>query len=166
MAEKDTLFRETTEIPIERTAGDITGLLVKKGARQISIDYDDAGQATGLHFALVIEKFPLPFFYSINVRADHIFSILNARRRNSSNQYRGPAYDAKDREQAKRIAWRQIYAWIQAQLALVDTGIARTEQVFFPFMKLEKDAAQTVFEYFETTGLKQLAAAHTEKKTA
>lgn len=165
MAEKDTLFRETTEISVERTAGEITSLLVKKGARQISVDYDDAGAAIGLHFALILPGYSIPLFYSLPVRTEQVYAILNRRRSGASNQYRGPKYDAKDRDQAKRIAWRQLYAWIQAQLAMVDAGMMKPQQVFLPFMKLNKDAVETVFDYFESTGLKQLAAAG-EKKSA
>ena len=52
------IYMETTSIPAERTAGEITSLLVACGARQISMDYGEGGKVTGMHFTLVIGSLP------------------------------------------------------------------------------------------------------------
>ena len=158
MAEKNTLFMETTEIPVERTAGEITSLLVKKGARRISIAYDEAGSPKGVHFGLQVHGLPLPFHYSLPVKIEAIFAILSERRAGARNTHKYSSDgEAKDRAQAARIAWRQLYRWIEAQFAMVDAGMAKSEQVFMPFL-LNEATGQTLFEYFETTGFKQLGA--------
>ena len=41
---------------------------------------------------------------------------------------------SKDREQAERIAWRQMFWWLKAQLALVDMGMVESAEVLMPYM--------------------------------
>lgn len=49
------LFMETTMIAPEKTAGEITSLLVEAGARQISMEYDEAKRPIGTSFILAID---------------------------------------------------------------------------------------------------------------
>ncbi len=42
--------------------------------------------------------------------------------------------EAKDREQAQRVAWRQLYWWLKSQLALIDLGMVETAEVMMPYM--------------------------------
>jgi hypothetical protein len=37
-------------------------------------------------------------------------------------------------EQAYRVAWRNILDWVQAQMALLEIGMAKIEEVFLPYM--------------------------------
>ena len=43
---------ETTEVPADRSASEIVGLLVRAGARQIGMEYDGKGELIGLKFVL------------------------------------------------------------------------------------------------------------------
>jgi len=157
MADRGTVFMETTEIPVERTAGEITSLLVKNGARKIRIEYDQAGAPVGVEFDLQIEGLPLPFRYRLAVQTDALFKAFQKRRANPNNRYSGPEYEAKDRAHGQRTAWRQLFRWLEAQFALVTAGMAKPQQLLLPFV-LDATGAQTLFEYFETTGYKQLGA--------
>jgi hypothetical protein len=38
-------------------------------------------------------------------------------------------------EQAYRVAWRNILDWVQAQMALLEIGMAKMEEVFLPYMQ-------------------------------
>lgn len=37
-------------------------------------------------------------------------------------------------EYAKRVAWRQIYHWVDAQMALMATQMVELDQIFLPYM--------------------------------
>lgn len=49
-----------------------------------------------------------------------------------------------DEDKARRVAWRQIYRWVQAQLALVDTEMVKVEEVFFPYIQTKN--GHTLYE--------------------
>ena len=44
-----------------------------------------------------------------------------------------------DQTQAVRVAWRIIKDWVEAQMALVDTSMVKTEEVFLPYMMVKGD---------------------------
>ena len=48
---------------------------------------------------------------------------------------------------AKRVAWRQILRWVQAQLAMIDTGMVKSEEVFLPYAMVNaSDGQKTMYE--------------------
>ncbi|GAG18875.1 unnamed protein product, partial [marine sediment metagenome] len=55
----------------------------------------------------------------------------------------------KSEEQALRTAWRQVLRWIQAQIAMIDSEIVSTEEVFMPYLQI-KENGQTLFEVFQS----------------
>lgn len=123
-----TLFMETTEVPHEKTAGEIISLLVQSGARQIGMDYDQ-GKLTGLKFVLEVRPgFPRPF--ALPARVEPVFKILNGRRKYT---YDRTSNATKDRLQAERVAWRQLLRWVQAQVAMIQTGMVEPAEVFLPY---------------------------------
>lgn len=151
-----TLYMETTEIAADKTAAEITSLLVKSGARQIAMEYGTGGKLEGLRFALLIEKVPVSF--ALPVRVDPVFQIINGRRpKESWKKGSQQSSAAKDREQAERVAWRQLLRWVQAQLAMIDTGMVQAHEVFLPYL-IHAGTNQTLFEFFNGEGLKQLTA--------
>jgi hypothetical protein len=62
-------------------------------------------------------------------RVEPVFKRLNGQR-----TYNRLASAAKDREQAERIAWRQLYWWLKSQLALIDLGMVESAEVMLPYM--------------------------------
>jgi len=49
--------------------------------------------------------------------------------------------------QAKRVAWRILKRWIEAQLAFVETGMIKFEEVFLAY-KIEEDTGMNLIESF------------------
>lgn len=145
---------ESTEISASKTAAEISTALVEAGAREISLQYDETNKLVGLRFVLLVEKMPIQF--ALPVRVEPVFKILNGRRQNWG-QFSKSAMVKKDREQAERVAWRQLLRWIQAQLAMIDTGMVQAQEVFLPYL-LHAGTQQTLFEYFKGDGMKLLAA--------
>lgn len=152
---RQTLFMETTKIRPEKTASEIMEALVKASARQIAVEYDAAGCLCGMAFVIVVQGRPIPF--KLPARVEPVFKILNNRRPKESWR-RGNRQDgaAVDREQAERVAWRQLLRWVQAQLAMIETGMVAVDEVFLPYM--QNDSGKTVYELFAGSGFKQLAA--------
>src|SRR5262249_14110595 len=127
MTKPKPLYMESTEIPVERTAGEITSILIAAGARHVGTDYDEHGHLTGMHFVLLINSVPHPF--KLPVRTASVKKIFKDRRIQTM-KWRASEFEAKDAEQAERVAWRQLLRWVQAQLAMVDAGMVKTREVF------------------------------------
>jgi len=145
------LYMERTEIAAEKTAGEITSLLVTAGACHIAMDYDEGGKITGLHFMLIVNSLPFPF--KLPVRTKALQRIFADRRRRTMGS-RAHEFEAADREQAERVAWRQLLRWIQAQFAMVDAGMVETREVFSPY--LLDPSGKTLFEFLDQTRFKAL----------
>ena len=58
------------------------------------------------------------------------------------------------REQARRVAWRQLLRWVQAQMAMIQCGMAESGEVFFAY--LQSPCGQSIFEVFAEQGLRML----------
>ena len=139
----------TTQIEAQRTIGEIQSFLVRAGAIQVLTSYDPkTHEPTGLCFTLDIKGMTIPF--KLPARIDPIFKILN-----NSRSYNRGAYAKEDLEQAKRVGWRQLYRWIQAQVALIETGMVAAAEVFYPYLQVSPE--QTVYERAITNGLERLA---------
>jgi hypothetical protein len=51
---------------------------------------------------------------------------------------------------ARRIAWRQVLRWVEAQLALIETGMVKTQEVFLPYAMVGQNGKRrTMFEVLE-----------------
>jgi hypothetical protein len=144
---RKTLFMETTTVPAERTAAEISSVLIRAGATQIATDYE-AGKITGLRWTMRAAGRDLLF--AMPARVDPIFKILSER--NSS----WAIDQAKLREKAERVAWRQLLRWVQAQLAMIECGMTEASEVFFPY--IQTPSGNTVYELFRGQGFKMLPA--------
>lgn len=151
-----TLYMETTKIAPERTAAEISALLVGAGAREISMQYE-AGKITGIRFTLDIAGGGQVHF-AMPVRVEPIYQILVKRIRST---WLSGEEKKRKRAQAERVAWRQLLRWTQAQLAMIDVGMVAAREVFLPYAL--DHSGRTLFEYFDTEGMKLLAAAAGKK---
>jgi hypothetical protein len=136
------LFMGTTKIDPQKTVGEIMQALVASGARQIASTYDDKGQVVGLRFSINASGIDLAFV--LPVRVEPLLKCLR-----------------NDRDQARRVAWRQLLRWVQAQLAMIEVGMVRAEEVYVPYM-LGPDSQQTLFEALSASRFK---AIESPKKT-
>jgi hypothetical protein len=106
------LLHDTTQVSTAKTVGEIIDILTAHGARAILQEYDDHGALTGLSFRLPADW-----------RA-----VLRVRERDRRVPRR-----FKQAEQARRVAWRILKDWIEAQIALIAVNLATMEQVFLPY---------------------------------
>lgn len=144
------LFMETTEISAEKTAGEILQELVKARATQVNTEYKDA-QIIGLRWVMPVSGQEAVF--AMPARVEPVYKILRARVRG----YFGPAAETQMRAKARRVAWRQLLRWVQAQMALIETGMVKPQEAFFAYVQVPW-SDQSMFELFESRGMKALPA--------
>ena len=125
-----------SKIPINRIFELITSALVQHGARQIVWEYGNDGQVYGVTFVVPYQ--------------DKQLSIkLPARISNVSRVLQEQGFKP-DFEQEYRTAWRNVLDWIEAQMAMIDTGMVKLIEVFLAYMT---DGSGTT--YFEVLEKKQ-----------
>jgi hypothetical protein len=138
------ILNYTTEISVEKTAAEIQTKLVKARAKAVLCEYSPEGVLTGIAFQIDTQHGLLAFKLPANIDG-----VFNAMRQDKKLQ---PRY--KKKAQAARIAWRIIKDWVEAQLAIIEAGVATLPQVFLPYA--QTGDGRTVYERFEKQGLQAL----------
>ena len=129
------LFKYTTQIDADKTAANITRMLSKAGARSVLTEYDEEGAyITSISFKINTGDQDLFIKLPCNWRA--VLTILIDDRKVPSKY--------KTSDQAIRVSWKIIEAWVQAQVAIIQTNMVRTEEIFLPYI-VTRDG-QTLFE--------------------
>lgn len=142
---KATLFMETTQIETTRTVSEIQSCLGKYGATKIVMDFVGSN-VDGIAFMYPWEDGrEVPFKLPCRWRA--IETILR-------QGHRRPKTNDTFENWARRVAWRQILRWIQAQMALVETNMVKVQEVFLPYVVLKNKG--TMFDQIEEKGLMAL----------
>lgn len=139
------ILNYTTQIDFNKTVGEIYSILARAKVQQISTDYEN-GQPSAIRFMLIYIEQPVYFRLPCNV--DGVYkSLCNAK--NVPNKMR-------NKDQARRVAWRIIKDWIEAQLAIVESQQAQITEVFLPYVINENN--QTLFQAFTESKQKLLGA--------
>ena len=133
----------TTKISPDTTIGEISQMLSRFGAKRIITDYDDDGAAKQVQFMLDVKGRII--FYQLPCNAEGVLKTLERDRVES--RYRNI-------DHAKKVAWRIIRDWVEAQIAIVDAGQAQMAEVFLPYA-VAKDGT-TLFSQLETGKIKLL----------
>lgn len=110
----------TSRVDVYTSLGAIQGALAQHGARQIMVEYDAAGNPTGVMFGIETPDGPRGFALPANV--DGVIAVF-ARQKLKV-----------DRQQAERTAWKNVHDWVQAQMALIEAGMASIDEVFLPYL--------------------------------
>lgn len=111
----------TTSVETAKTASEIMGSLARFKARTISQDFDDNGHLTAIAFQIEIDGQMISYRLPANPEG-----VLRTLKRDAEPRYR-------NMEQAKRVAWRIVRHWIDAQLAMVESENAKAEEIFLPY---------------------------------
>lgn len=113
---------------------EIQAMLAKAGASAILADYDSDGNIIALSFRLKTDGQDISF--KLPTAWQPVLETL--KRQNVPRSLQSP-------EQALRVAWRITKDWVAAQLAIIETRMVTTAQVFLPYA-ITKDGT-TVYEY-------------------
>lgn len=145
------LYMETTSVSVEKTVAEICSVLVRAGALQVNQQFENR-KIIGLRWTMNIHGQEVPF--SMPARIEPVYkTLLN----NLSPRSQWKVDRTKLRGQAERVAWRQLLRWAQAQLAMIDTGMVQSAEVFMPYVHMP--TGRTLFEQLEQSHFKGLLTA-------
>ena len=128
------LLNYTTKVDAHKTIADVQRLLAKAGAKAILLDYDDSGNIVALSFKMKLNDQEIGF--RLPCDPNPVLLILE---RDPNVKHR-----LKNKDQARRVAWRIIKDWVEAQLAIIETKMVKADQVFLPYA-ITKDGS-TIYD--------------------
>ncbi len=134
------IYMATTQISAKKTAAQLTEILASVGAQAVMTEYDENSEVKSVAFRLIRNEQVMNF--SLPVRWTVVLKAMNKDKRTPGHLCRN--------DQARRVAWRQIFRWVQAQLALIEVGCVKVEEVFLPYLQIGKNG-QTLFEKLEVS---------------
>ena len=133
------LLNYTSKTPAHQSIAEISQMLAKAGARQVMHDYDDSGNIVALSFSLELEGQRIGFRLPSDWRPVQVL-LQNAQvKSHVSTQW------LTSEDHARDVAWRIIKDWVEAQLAIIETRMVTTAQVFLPYAVTAN--GQSLYEY-------------------
>ena len=137
------LLDYTTTVPVSRTIAQVQAKLVEHGARAVMMEYDGRGRITALAFKVNMPNGELPIRLPIDAAA-----TLRVLQRQWENREIERKY--ANEEHAYRVAWRNIFHWVSAQMALLETEMVKMEEVFLPYVITP--GGQTIYQVMAGKG--------------
>ena len=138
----------TADKPIDRIFAELQQTLATHGAKQISFDYGDDGKVHGIQFVIKVHDRFIPV--KLPARVEQAQAVLKKQFEEGIISHKRGRENTYGYEQAYRVAWRNILDWVLAQMALLEIGMAKMEEVFLPYMQ-DRDGV-TFFERMEERG--------------
>jgi hypothetical protein len=115
------IMNYTTAVSPIKSAGEVQTILARHGATLVSTLYV-AGNPVGIAFSINTQfgrrNFELP------ANADGVYRTLV---RTAERRYR-------TREHSQRVAWRILKDWVEAQIAVIESGMVTLDEVMLPYM--------------------------------
>ena len=139
-----TLYMETTKIEAHKTIGQIQGVLASYGASAILVEYEEK-EPMAISFKVRVEGQEIP--YRLPCQWEAVYQLLK-------EKHKRPRNPKELQNQSKRIAWRGLLRWVEAQMAFIELKQVKIEQVFLPYAQM-KDG-KTLFEIIAEKGFKAL----------
>ena len=136
MPKAKAVFMGSTEKSVAQSLSEINRLLVSAGAVSIRQEYADK-KVTAVIFTLNVYAGTVE--YRLPCRAEALI-----KRHGLSG------------DKAERIAWRQVFRWLQAQLAFAESGMSKATEVLMPYA-IDRSGA-TLFEVWENQISRQLTS--------
>jgi hypothetical protein len=130
----------TSRDTVNKSLANIQQLLSAKKADKIMTDYKD-GEPIGLAFLISTPKGQMPI--RLPARIEGVAKVMYGKNLQQCNY--------SELDQVKRTAWKNIYDWIDAQMALIETEMVKLEEVFLPYAVVKDN--KTVFEQYEAGNL-------------
>lgn len=135
------ILNYTTKVGVDKTVNEIHKILTKSGANAILNEYDKAREIEAISFRVTTPQGEIYFKLPANVGG-----VEKALRKDK--QFR-------DEKHTRRVAWRILKDWIEAQMAIIEAQMADLAQVFLPYAKTSN--GETVYERMISDGGKFLA---------
>lgn len=132
------LLNYTTKISPDNTVAQIERILVNNGAKAVLKEYDEDGFISSLAFNVDTPHGEMPIRLPVDVQAT--LRVLEKQSRTG----RLPRHFVNE-AQARRIAWRIIKDWIEAQVAILETEMVKLDQIFLPYTIMK--SGKTLYEH-------------------
>lgn len=126
------LLNYTTQIPVHKTIREMQDMLVQAGALEVTLRYAN-GITVGLAFIAPTQYGPQQFVLPVDVEA--VRAVL-LKQKPRTAKATSKAYSV---EQAERVAWRVARSWLEAQLAMIQIGLAKIDQIMLPYLIVSPD---------------------------
>lgn len=134
------LLNYTTKIDPDKTASEIARILSMHGATAVMTEYDkEDGAVTALSFKVQIGDRTMGF--RLPCSWEPVLRVLTEQWKSGKLKQNGSK--APDRIQSVRVAWRIVKDWVEAQMALVETHMVQTHEVFLPYLIMPNDKTLT-----------------------
>lgn len=118
------LLNYTTTVDAIKTAGEIEVILIKGGAKAIQKEIDN-GKVISIKFIVDSPIGTIPIELPVQIAA--VTEILRQQKKNNPRI-------KTSLDQAERTAWRCLKDWVEAQMALIQIGMASMDQIFLPYV--------------------------------
>lgn len=128
------LLNYTTKIDPDKTAQEIARCLSMHGAQAVLTEYDEkTNTVSAISFKIKNGEQTMGFRLPCDWKP--VYTIITKGKKFTWGQ-RGDKQKSDWELQAVRTAWRIVKDWVEAQMALVETNMVTTPQVFLPYLQM------------------------------
>jgi hypothetical protein len=138
----------TTTVDADRTAIECIGILTKHGASHVGISIGEDKTPDGLEFVIRTPYGPRGYQLPVNIPGTEKALLKAWRAHRIEPRYKEPA-------QARRVAWRVLKDWLEAQMALIEAGAVELPQVMLPYLRVD-DEGKTLYAAWQESELRAL----------
>lgn len=133
------ILNYSTTVGADKSISEIEMALVRHNVKSVMKNYED-GQVIGLSFVIDTGYSQVPV--CMPARIDACLKVLQEEKK------KNPRKNIKaTKEQAEWVAWRILKDWTEAQMALIDIQMAKTEEIFMPY--IVDQTGKTLFQKLE-----------------
>jgi hypothetical protein len=126
------LLNYTTKIDADKTASEIARCLSMHGASAVLTEYDkERGTVTAISFKITLNEQQMGFRLPCDWKP--VYAILTKGKKPPFGEAKKRQWISTWEMQAVRTAWRIVKDWVEAQMALVETQMVSTAEVFLPY---------------------------------
>lgn len=133
------ILNYTTGVKADKSIGEIHKKLVAFGAQSIMVEYED-GLPSSMSFNLSVVHGEGAAF-SVGYRLPANIEGVHAALKKAKVENRYASFD-----HARKVGWRILKDWVEAQLAFLEAGLAPPSQILLPFA-ITPDG-RTLYEHF------------------
>jgi len=140
------IYLVNTTVPADKSVQEIIREITSRHATQILQDYNGEGVLVGLRFLIPTQggnTLPVTLPARMGPMKKVLYRGLGPRQKQKMTED-----DMADA--ASRIVWRQLSAWVKAQMALIDLEMVRPEEVFLPYIQVAPD--KTMYQAISEVG--------------
>jgi hypothetical protein len=140
----------TTVVDPGRTAMECIGILSKHGASHVGLSIGEDQQPDGIEFVIRTAWGPRGYSLPVNPAGTEKVLYQAWREGRIERRFKEPAH-------ARRVAWRVLKDWLEAQMALIEMGLVELPQVMLPYLRV--DGGRTLYAAWTENETRAIEAA-------